>query len=75
MKYVAVNDRGRRIGEGHWKARCTDDEVVLVLKLRDEGMSYGQIAKIAEMPKSTVASYCCGHRRCQTPDRYKAVEQ
>jgi len=75
MRTVAVNDRGQRIGEGHLRAKCTDEEVAMVLKLRDEGLTYGQIAKMVEMPRSTVASFCRGVRRCQTPDRYKQVER
>jgi hypothetical protein len=70
---VPVNDRGLRIGQDHPNARYTDGEVGTVLKLRDEGMGYGTIAKMVEMPKSTVADICKGRRRCQTPSRYKAA--
>lgn len=68
---IALNDRGQRIGEGRRNAKCTDAEVALVLQLRDEGMSYGQIAETCETPKSTIASICQGRRRCQTPARFK----
>lgn len=73
QKLVAVNEHGLRIGQDHPNARYTDGEVAMVLALRDEGKSYGQIARLAEMPKSTVRSICKGYRRCQCPADYKAV--
>lgn len=75
MRTVAVNDRGQRIGETHPQARYSNGEVAGVLALRDQGLSYSQIAKACEMPKSTVACICRGDRRCQTPDRYAKVER
>ncbi|KAA3649383.1 MAG: hypothetical protein DWQ11_18745 [Proteobacteria bacterium] len=73
QKTVAVNERGLRIGEDHQNARYTDGEVTLVLELRDEGKSYGEIARLAEMPKSTVRDICKGRRRCQCAARWKTV--
>lgn len=70
---VAVNERGDRIGEDHPNAKYTNGEIDLVLALREAGGSYGEIAAKMEMPKSTVRDICKGNRRCQTPDRYKAV--
>jgi len=75
MKLVAVNDRGQRIGETHPQAKYSNGEVAAVLALRDQGMTYTQIARACEMPKSTVACICRGDRRCQTPDRYMTVER
>jgi predicted acetyltransferase len=70
---VAVNEAGLRIGEGHQNCKYTDGEIEMVLKLRDEGMGYGAIAKLVEMPKSTVQSICNARRRCQTAARWKSV--
>jgi hypothetical protein len=71
---VAVNERGLRIGEDHPNARYTDKEIETVLSLRNDGLSYGGIACLLEMPKSTVASICKGGRRCQTSARWKTIE-
>ena len=70
---VAVNDAGLRIGEDHQNARYTNGEVEMVLTLRDEGKSYGEIARMVEMPKSTVRDICTGRRRCQYPANFKTV--
>lgn len=71
---IAVNDRGYRIGEDHPHARYTNGEVKMVLRLRNKKFSYGKIAKMVEMPKSTVRDICTGRRRCQYPNRWKTVE-
>lgn len=75
-KQVAVNSAGYRIGEGHHRAKLTDDDVDLILYLRDEGLSYAQIAAKFDdgisVSKSTVRDICLGRIRAQLPDRYKA---
>jgi hypothetical protein len=73
QKTVAVNERGLRIGEDHQNAKYTDSEVEMVLSLRDAGKSYGCIARILEMPKSTVRDICRGIRRCQCAATWKTV--
>ncbi len=73
QKTVAVNERGLRIGEDHQNARYTNAEIEMVLTLRDEDKSYGEIARLVEMPKSTVRDICTGRRRCQYPADFKAV--
>ncbi|WP_079434429.1 helix-turn-helix domain-containing protein [Zoogloea sp. LCSB751] len=75
MRTVEVNDQGHRIGETHPQAKYSNGEVAAVLVLRDQGMTYQQIAKACEMPKSTVAHICRGDRRCQTTARYSTVER
>jgi hypothetical protein len=70
---VAVNERGIRIGEDHQNARYTNREIQHVLDMRDEGKSYGFIATVMDMPKSTVASICRGCRRCQFAVAYKTI--
>lgn len=73
QKTVAVNERGLRIGEDHQNARYTNAEIEMVLTLRDEDKSYGEIARLVEMPKSTVRDICTGRRRCQYPADFKTV--
>lgn len=73
QKTVAVNERGLRIGEDHQNAKYTDSEVELVLQLRDQGLGYKHIAKLAEMPVRTVRCICNALRRSQCADRFKTV--
>lgn len=72
-KLVAVNNSGLRIGEDHPKARYTNHEIELVQQLRDQGHSYGEIARKMEMPKSTVQDICNGRRRNQYPADFKTI--
>ncbi|MBU0593349.1 MAG: hypothetical protein KKH74_06375 [Gammaproteobacteria bacterium] len=73
QKTVAVNESGYRIGEDHPNARYTNGDVEMVLRLRDEGKGYGTIAKLVDMPKSTVRDICRSLRRCQCIANYKTV--
>ncbi|MHB1430172.1 MAG: hypothetical protein ACYC5U_11700 [Rhodocyclaceae bacterium] len=73
MREVAVNERGLRIGEDHPNAKYTNGEIEMVLSLRDEGKSYGEICRLVEMPKSTVRNIIKGQRRCQYPAAWKRV--
>lgn len=72
---LAVNARGFRIGESHHRAKLTEDDVDLILYLRDEGLSYAAIAGKFDdgmtVSKSTVRDICQGRIRAQTPDRFK----
>lgn len=72
-RWVAVNERGLRVGEDHPRAKLTDGEVDMLLALREEGWSYRQLAEKFEISKSAVRWYCIGGRRCQTAARHKAV--
>lgn len=70
MAATWINDLGRRIGQGHHRAKLTDTDVDQILALRDAGMSYGAIArKFDNVPggvaKSTVRDICTGRIRGQ----------
>lgn len=79
-RIVALNERGRRIGETHPRARWTDADVELVLALRDEGLSYREISRKFDdtprgyMPVSTVRDICKGLIRAQIPAGFKRCE-
>lgn len=60
---VKVNENGRRIGEDHQRAKLTDREVDLIREMRDEGLSYGVIARMMDIGKSTVRDICVCRRR------------
>lgn len=75
MMTIAVNERGLRIGQDHHNARYSDREILHVLEMRDEGKSYGFIATVMDMPKSTVACICKATRRCQIAVAWKKVKK
>lgn len=65
-----INYCGRRIGEGHHRAKLSDADVEQVLALREEGLGYTAIArKLDHVPggvaKSTVRDICTGQTRAQ----------
>lgn len=72
-RMVAVNERGLRVGEDHQNATLTNAEIELLLRLRDDGWSYRQLAEKFEVSKSAVRWYCIGGRRCQLAVRFKVV--
>ena len=76
---ASVNDAGRVIGEHHHKAKLSDEDIELILELRDAGLSYGQIAaKFDDEPrvsKTQVWNVCNGVRRRQTVMGHKRVSR
>jgi hypothetical protein len=74
-KMVAVNDKGQRIGEGHPRAVLSDIEVDVVLELRDEGWSFGQLALHMDVSKSCIAKICWGERRAQFAVGYRRARE
>jgi len=71
---LTLNEKGRRIGDSHWNAKLTNHEVDLLLKMHDEGMTYGALAAIFDISKRSVRDICSGRRRCQTVMGFKVVE-
>lgn len=87
---VAVNERGRRIGETHPRAKLTDHEIDLIRELAEpeldakgkviqRGLTYAEIAaKFDEegkrIAKETVKSIVLCRRRGQTPARAKRIK-
>jgi len=65
---IPVNEFGRRIGEGHPKAKLPD---IVVNRIRDmhelEGLGYRKIARMLNIPRSTVQKICNYTRRAQIP--------
>lgn len=72
-RLIAINERGIRIGEDHQGAKLTNAEVERLLELRDEGLTYQQLAEIFEISKSGVRHICKGVNRCQAVVRCKQV--
>ena len=74
-RIVAVNEKGRLIGENHQNAKLKDVDVDRIRELReDEGKSYVELSKIFGVPKSTIADICKYRRRAQTPSRWKTIK-
>lgn len=86
-KYVVVNERGRRIGESHPRARLTDHEIDLIRELAEDetdpitgklirkGLSYREIAAKFDMEPSGayVSKIVKCVKRWQIPVRMKRV--
>lgn len=62
-KFVALNEKRRRIGQDHPNAKLTDHEVDLIRDLREQGMKYTTLAEKFEVSKSTIAMVCRYQRR------------
>ena len=71
---VGINDQGKRVGEGHHRAKLTDHEIELIRWLYDDGMSISEIARKFEIPKSHCWDICHYTVRCQTVSRFKEIE-
>lgn len=72
-KIVALNERGRVVGQEHPRALLLDWEIDQVLDLVESGLSYAQVAEKFGVSKSCIAHIASGRRRCQTPSRYVEV--
>ena len=71
---VAINEKGRRMGEDHHNAILTDGEVDLIRQLHDDGMEYEAIADKFGISKVTVGRICRFERRAESVVRYKRVK-
>lgn len=65
---VALNEGGRRIGEGHPRAKLSQRDVNRMLDMRATGWSLGQLAKVFGVSKGAVQHICSGrhwtHKAC-----------
>lgn len=71
---VAVNERGRRIGETHHNAVLSDADVDRMRdRHEDDGVGFRKIAREFGVARSTVRNICNYERRAQTPERWKTI--
>lgn len=72
---IGVNELGYRVGESHHRAKLSDADIELILYLREQKISYSQIAAKFDdglvISKSTVRDVCSGRIRGQQPTRWK----
>jgi len=73
-KVVGVNEKGYRVGQWNQRSKYSDRVVEQVRMLRDQGMTYPQIAEKMEMPYWTVSRICRHERRASIPVKFKEVE-
>ncbi len=74
QKTVAVNERGKQIGEDHPNAKLTDRDIDLIRHLHEkDGLSYATLAEKFEVNKSAIAKICRYERRAQSASRFKKV--
>lgn len=70
-RYVGVNDRGYAVGEDHARAKLSDADIETILWLREQGLSFGAIARKFDdevrVSKSHVRRICMGTQRGQVP--------
>lgn len=71
MTLVAVSLNGIRVGEDSPRAKYTDNEIDSVFRLLDEGYSFADVARMMDMPKSTVWAIAKGLMRATVVDRWE----
>jgi predicted transcriptional regulator len=71
MTLVAVSLNGIRVGEDSPHAKYTDNEIDSVFRLLDEGYSFADVARMMDMPKSTVWAIAKGLMRATVVDRWE----
>lgn len=74
-RLVPVNEKGRRIGESHPRARLTDHEIGIVFELRAEGWGYKRIAQKMEMSVRHVRDVLACRKRAQFAARFKGIAE
>lgn len=74
IRYVATNDRGLRIGEGHQRAKLTDREIEEMRDLHEAGVfncpELGQLYGVCRWYAWQVVKYV---KRVQTAAGHRAV--
>jgi DNA invertase Pin-like site-specific DNA recombinase len=74
VQFVAVNEQGYRIGSSHHNARLSDEVIDKIRDMHeDQEIGYRKLAKIFDIPLSTIKKICKYERRAQTPDRWKKI--
>ena len=72
-EYIAVNSEGYRIGSSHHNCKISDLTIDAIRDLNEEGLGYGTLSTIFNLPRGTIAKICKYQIRGQTPDRWKTI--
>jgi ribosome-binding protein aMBF1 (putative translation factor) len=72
---VAINEKGRRIGDSHHRSRISNHDVDLMRELREEHrLSYKELAEKFDVSESLVKQICNYRIRSQAPVRWKIID-
>ncbi|MDR0250201.1 MAG: hypothetical protein LBI35_02655 [Burkholderiales bacterium] len=71
---VAINSRGYRIGQGHHRAKYSDDLVRRIVELYDNGVGYKNLSRKFNIPRSTVRDICNGVIRGDVAETYRDLD-
>ena len=75
-RLVAVNEDGRRIGEGHHNATIPEETVTLIRELHEEhGWGYRRIARHLDLARNYVIKICRYQRRAQSAKGWRRVNE
>lgn len=74
-KTIPLTASGYRIGEDHHNAKITDSEVEMIRQMHESGeFGYKKLARMFDMPISTIRDIVTYRRRGVTPEKWKTVE-
>lgn len=74
IRYVATNDRGLRIGEGHQRAKYPDALVDRICNIYYTGLvSYRELARAFNIPRGVIRDWVKGRRRGQVIAGHREV--
>jgi len=71
IKKIGYNEFHRPIGEGHPRAKLSDDDVERIRTLHEEGMTYMALSVMFETPVPSIAKICRLERRNNFAIYYK----
>jgi hypothetical protein len=72
-KFVAVNERGLRIGEDHPMAKLSNVEVECIRALNEQGVRYPVLAQQFEVSVWTIGRICRYERRAVSVVAWRRV--
>lgn len=71
----SIGERGKPLGEAHYRAKISDRDVDLIRDIYEEGLaSYSTLAAVFNTSKENIRDIITFRRRCATPTGYKTVE-
>lgn len=79
-RLVAINDKGRRVGEEHHKAKLSNNDIELMRRMYEEypvghpkHLGFSKLAKIFECSRTHVVEICTYQQRAQTVAGFRPV--
>jgi hypothetical protein len=62
------------MGQGHGRAKYTDDLAAYVLEMHSAGWGYRKLARALQIPRDTIRDICTGATRNALPARFKDTD-